>query len=238
MNRMSEPQTKPRWGWWIATGLVICLVAAALRVALPIYRRNCALATLKRLNFTIVTNLQRPEWLAHHDSWGWTDGIDSVVLISDPHSYQRRAGTLLTADIPLILPQIGVFSELKTLGLRLTGIADADLAILESLPNLESLDLSGTYVTGEGLKYLACSLNLRKLMLTDTQIDDAGLAHLASLTELEALYLDRTRVSNAGLKHLARLPNLRELTVSNTAVTDAGLDELLKAHPTLSVSDD
>lgn len=50
--------------------------------------------------------------------------------------------------------------------------------------------------------------------------------------------LDRTRISNAGLKHLAKLPNLHELTVSNTAVTDAGLDELLKSHPTLSVSDD
>ncbi|HEY2250013.1 MAG TPA: hypothetical protein VGH74_03090, partial [Planctomycetaceae bacterium] len=115
---------------------------------------------------------------------------------------------------------------------------DADLAVLNCFPNLETLSLNSTSVTGHGLKYVAGAVNLAHLDLRDTPIDDAGLAHLTRLTKIEVLRLDRTRISNAGLKHLAGLPNLRELSVSNTAVTDSGLDELLKSHPALSVSDD
>jgi Leucine-rich repeat (LRR) protein len=234
---MSEPRTKSRWGWWIATGLVICLMAAALRLGLPIYRRNRALAKLKSLDFMVVTNSRRPDWLARLDRWDWTAGFDSVVLVSGQHLYSRLPG-ISRADVPGLLLQITAFNELQALHLRLTAIEDADLGVIENLPELRSLDLSGTYVSSDGLRYLARIFNIRKLILTDTQIDDAGLAHLARLTNLEELHLDRTRISNAGLKHLAKLPNLRELSVSNTAVTDSGLDELLKSHPVLSVSDD
>ena len=231
---MSDPRTKPRWGWWIATSLVMCLVAAALRVGLPIYRRNSALAMAQRFNFRIITFPQTPNWLSRHVSWGWTSGFESVfqVFNSDPDNKLTRRQTLE------LLSQIRVLGELKELGLYGADLNDADLTVLECFPTLKFLDLRSTSITDDGLKYLVGSSNLQILWLTETQIDDAGLEHIATLTKLETLHLDRTRVSNAGLKHLAKLPNLRELTVSNTAVTDAGLDELLKTHTTLSVSDD
>jgi hypothetical protein len=238
---MSEPRTKPRWGWWIATSLLICLVAAALRMGLPIHRRNSALATCSQLKFVVVTTSERPKWLSDNDRLGWTAGVDSVDAIfnQNPHyPILGRALELSRSEIDDLLARIRIFSELKRFGVSGPEVNDADLSVLEYFPKLELLDLGSTSITGDGFKYVSRPSKLRKLFLTDTQIDDAGLVYLASLTKLEILHLDRTRISNAGLKHLAKLPNLRELSVSNTAVTDAGLDELLKTHPRLSVSDD
>ncbi len=235
---MPEPHANPRWRWWIATGLTICLVTAALRVGLPLYRRNCALALLKRQGFDVVTISSRPEWLRRHDHWGLTAGVDSVVGVWDPYYLHGLPQTLSQSDIDELLAQIRVFSELKALGLRHVEIEGQALQVLAYFPNLEHLALAPKSITGDGLKHVAGSSNLRVLDLTNSNIDDAGLAHLAGLTKLESLYLDHTRVTDGGLKHLARLPNLRELSVSNTSVTEAGLDEILKSHPGLSVSDD
>ena len=235
---MTELRTQPRWGWWLATGLVICIVATGLRIGLPIYRRNVALATLDRFELRIIKGIRRPEWLSKYDRWGWTNGLDSVDAVYDWHYTRDLATRLSESEIDALVSQIRVFGELKRLDLCGSGSKNQHLSILESFPNLEKLDLESTSITDDGLKYLGSSISLRELSLTNTRIDDVGLAHIALLTKIQALRLDRTRISNAGLKHLARLPNLRELTVSNTAVTDAGLDELLKTHPTLSVSDD
>lgn len=220
----------------------MCLVAAALRVGLPIYRRNCALATCARLKFVVVTTTERPKWLSDNDRLGWTAGVDSVDAIfnQDPHyPVLGRAFELSRSQIDDLLARIRIFSELKRFGMSGPEVKDADLSVLEYFPKLELLDLAGsTSITGDGFKYLSRPSKLRMLFLSDTPIDDAALIHLAHLTQLEELHLNGTRISNGGLKHLAKLPNLRELTVSNTAVTDAGLDELLKTHPALSVSDD
>lgn len=241
MKRMSEPRTKPRRKWWLATGLVICLVAAALRVGLPIYRRNCALGALRRLDFKVLTTSQKPDWLSRIDRWEWTDGFRSVdAVVNNFHGFRKPfPGPYLSrTETVELLSKVGIFGELKRLDFLSTAINDADLSVLDNFPNLKALNLRSTRITGDGLKYLAGSLNLQQLDLTGTQIDDAGLSHLVRLTNLENLHLDRTRISNAGLKHLAKLPNLRELSVSNTAVTDAGLDELIRFNPALSVSDD
>ena len=81
---------------------------------------------------------------------------------------------------------------------------DADLACLEALPKLDTLDLSGTNVS------------------------DAGLASLEGLTQLDFLNLDQTKITDAGLEHLKGLSNLQELSLGNTRVTDAGLAYLEK----------
>jgi|GEM_PF-6637861 len=232
---MSKPRTKSRWGWWITAGLAFCLLAAGLRVGLPLYRRNVALATVTRLKFTVKTSSQRPEWLRKYDRWGWTNGLDSVNEIYDWHYTGSR---LSETEIDEFLSQIRVFHELKRLDMFGINLQDRDLSVLEYFPNLESLNLEMSSVTGDGMKYLASSLKIHELILTNTEVDDAGLSRLALHVKLARLDLDGTHVSDAGLKHLAQLPNLNTLNVSNTAVTEAGLDELLKSHPALSVTDD
>jgi hypothetical protein len=55
---------------------------------------------------------------------------------------------------------------------------DAGLKELAGLKNLQTLDLSGTKVTGEGLKELAALKNLQSLDLRETQVTDTGVRAL------------------------------------------------------------
>jgi Leucine rich repeat/Leucine Rich repeat len=107
-------------------------------------------------------------------------------------------------------------------------VTDAELAPLESLPNLRVLNLVGAQVTDAGLAHVQRLTKLRKLYLAGTPITDAGLARLEDLPRLQVLDLAKTKITDAGLEHLADLPRLQILDLSHTAVTGAGLEHLKK----------
>ncbi len=86
-------------------------------------------------------------------------------------------------------------------------IGDEDLACLESLPRLQTLRLSSTFVTDTGLARLRNMAALRELDLTSLNITDDGLTHLMGLTQLAAIELRDTEVTEAGVSKLkAALP--------------------------------
>lgn len=93
-----------------------------------------------------------------------------------------------------------------------TPIDDADLEVLRSFPDLQSLGLTSTKVT------------------------DAGLEHLVGLKKLRTLSLGFTNITDAGLITLAKLPALQDVDLLQTKVTSASLKELQKALPQLKVS--
>jgi Leucine Rich Repeat (LRR) protein len=103
---------------------------------------------------------------------------------------------------------------------------DAEMALLDDLPNLFDLMRCGSGVTDAGLEHVKGLTNLRSLNLSHTQITDGGLQCLARLTNLQELYLQDTRITAAGLKHVKGLTNLETLDVSHTQITDAGLQHL------------
>ncbi len=117
-------------------------------------------------------------------------------------------------------------TELKSLNLMGTKITDVGLARLKGLTKLQSLNLAGTEVEDEGLGHLKGSLQLQSLNVQRTQITDAGLVCLEGLTNLQDLNLHNTRVTNAGLAHLQGMTQLKSLDLWHTHVTDAGLDRL------------
>ena len=88
-----------------------------------------------------------------------------------------------------------------------TAIADADLEIVKSLPDLEVLTLD------------------------NTQVGDAGLAHLANRRKLQTLTIKNTLVTDAGLKHLVGLTMLNDLDVRGTEVTETGIRQFQEALP-------
>jgi Leucine-rich repeat (LRR) protein len=91
------------------------------------------------------------------------------------------------------------------------GATDADLAHLQGLTGLQTLNL------------------------VDTKVTDAGLEHLKGLTGLQTLLLGQTQVTDAGLAHLKGLKGLRELNLSETRVTEAGMSQLKKALPNVRI---
>lgn len=75
--------------------------------------------------------------------------------------------------------------ELKQLVLA-APVADADLATLASLPNLEELIIHSNAVTDAGLVHIARFQNLRSLVL-HCPVSDSGMEHLIPLAKLERL---------------------------------------------------
>jgi hypothetical protein len=103
---------------------------------------------------------------------------------------------------------------------------DADLACLEALPKLDTLDLSGTHVSDAGLASLERQIQLTFLNLDQTKITDASLEHLKGLSNLQELSLVNTRVTDAGLAYLEKLTKLQVLVLDQTPITNAGLAHL------------
>jgi hypothetical protein len=117
-------------------------------------------------------------------------------------------------------------SDLQSLVLNNTPIADAGLVHLKGLTSLETLHLENTQVGDEGLAYLKPLTSLKTLFLAGTQITDAGLVHIGELTSLHKLCVGRTQISDTGLEHLKNLTFLHDLCVGSTQVTDSGLEHL------------
>jgi hypothetical protein len=107
-----------------------------------------------------------------------------------------------------------------------TAVTDADLVLLEWLPELEALDLRLTSVGDAGVAHLAGTKTLRFVNLFRTHLTDAGLPHLAGNAGLETLLVGGTQVTDDGLARLAAFPRLRKLSVFDTRVGDAGLEHL------------
>lgn len=110
-------------------------------------------------------------------------------------------------------------------------ITDRDLRHLKGLVGLQTLDLWGTQIRGEGLEHLKGLTDLQNLYLWNTRITDAGLAHLKGQTNLRSIDCWGTRISDAGLEHLKGLTNLKTLYLWETNATDAGVAELQEALP-------
>lgn len=107
---------------------------------------------------------------------------------------------------------------------------EAGLALLKSLDNLTTLDLSGCKLTDAGLEHVGSVPTPKRLELRDTPITDAGLAHLSDMANLTYLDLSATAVTDRGLLHLRNLTNLRYLRVADTSVTDDGISALSLPH--------
>jgi hypothetical protein len=126
---------------------------------------------------------------------------------------------------------------------------------LKGLVQLQSLDLSGTEVTGPGLVNLTGMTRLRKLMLAGRglaveagealsmmgrhqavySLDDAALRHLRGLVNLQTLDLSQRTISDAALVHLHGLRQLRDLGLRHTGTTDTGIKELQGALPECNI---
>ncbi|HTL18942.1 MAG TPA: c-type cytochrome domain-containing protein [Patescibacteria group bacterium] len=112
-----------------------------------------------------------------------------------------------------------------------TNFTDAELAKLSILgPNLRWLDLGGTGVTDAGLAQLGTMPNLTRLHLERTRVTDAGLARLTALNDLEYLNLYGTEISDSGLDELQRMPKLKQIYVWQTKVTPAAAKAFAEAR--------
>ena len=102
-------------------------------------------------------------------------------------------------------------------------LVDAWLDRLADLPDLASLDLANTTMSGPGLKVVGTLKNLERLNLTLTPITDPHLEHLRDLTKLRVLSLASAKCTGEGFRFLGNLKQLENANFHFTPVNDAGL---------------
>jgi hypothetical protein len=134
------------------------------------------------------------------------------------------------------MPTIGRFAKLRNLGLEDTRVTDEGLKYLRGL-RCESLDVTGTKITGRGLKHLDKWNSLADLVLDRTMLDNEGALYVSALKSVRELSLVGTRITDSGLKRLSALTRLLKLELNGTEVTDAGAQwfEGFKSLTTLSL---
>ncbi|MFL6466494.1 MAG: amidohydrolase family protein [Pyrinomonadaceae bacterium] len=118
--------------------------------------------------------------------------------------------------------------EVVKIDLNNTKVTDADLAVLEKFPGLQSLDLRITPITDEGIAHVRTLRKLKFLNLFRTNLSDKGMENLRGLIDLETLLIGGTKVTDGGLVNIERHPKLRKVSVFRTAVSDAGIKSLEK----------
>jgi len=120
---------------------------------------------------------------------------------------------------------------------RNTSLSDAWLTNLVNLPDLESLDLSNSNVSGPGLKHVGALKSLQRLNLTLTLVTDPWLEQIRNLTNLRVISLASAKCSGAGYKFLSNLKRLETANFHTAPVDDAGLAGISKvpSHERLEV---
>ena len=135
----------------------------------------------------------------------------------------------------------GVLSMLEALpgvqSLSLSGatVKDEDLAALASLKSLTSLDLSRTSIGDEGAASLGRLTGLTDLNLGGTRVTSAGMRNLAGLRSLDRLILADTTIDDVAVPELKSLSALRYLVVSGTRISADGFNALAATHPDLEI---
>jgi internalin A len=116
-------------------------------------------------------------------------------------------------------------TDLQRLNLRHTAVSNNAIVdlISQKAHTLSRLNLSNTVINDTALADFPEQMQLNSLSLEDTGITDEAVRHVARFHGLEYLQLDLTDVSDDGIRHLASLESLRELALFRTNVSDTSL---------------
>lgn len=110
---------------------------------------------------------------------------------------------------------------------------DDGAALLARFPELRSLSLDETYITGGGGQHIAKAVpRLDDLSLDGTWVDNAALTEIAKLPHLETLNVLDCPIDDAGVASLAGAPNLGHVSLDENISGNAKLD-LFRTCPNL-----
>jgi hypothetical protein len=213
----------PRPLWILLATVVLVVVAAGLRIELPLYWRQAAVREIERLSGQISYERTGPDWLRNligEERMSAFDGIEYVRFPPDEPTYHSRFSGYYSGRVPwttgptvsdAALSCLAGVPDLKQLDLEWTNVSDAGMIHVARLHHLEELLLEGTDVSD--CRPLSQLRNLKTLDLAHTKLTETGLEELKSLTKLEVLFLDSKQLTAAGVRHLKHLPALKAVHI-------------------------
>ena len=149
-----------------------------------------------------VADAIREEWGQADYQVTWLGKLlrdDSLVRVTRVAFFKKSS----PAD--LALAHLDTLRQLQVVDVWRTTLTDAGLAHLDGLNQLEKLRLYRTRVTDAGWMHIKGLCQLRRLSLwPGTNVTDADLVYLEGLSWLEWLFLDHTQITDSGLCILKR----------------------------------
>ena len=124
-------------------------------------------------------------------------------------------------DISVILPTLHTYVNLQSLDLSGSFIQNEDLALIHN-PKLSFLSVANTIINSDGIAYIGRLSQLRSLNMEGTFINDSALPMIAKLNSLERLDLGRTNVTDNGIKSLKN-SRISRLDLTSLKITDEGM---------------
>lgn len=112
-------------------------------------------------------------------------------------------------------------------------VGDRFVALAADQPDLRTLSVGGSYITGAGLAQLGHARKLQQLAIIYSGLTDQALESLPDWPELQELHLAGNPITGPGLQHLDRVPQLKKLDLLDCRVTDEGLWQISLAAPQL-----
>jgi hypothetical protein len=220
-----QPDTPPtahgarRRKCWAFAAMLLAVGLGWWTVVEPYRKTQAVRSVLERHGAVFTTSVRGPEWLQLLNAGGALESIVEIQMRGMP---------------PSVLPEDhfeGGLRHLQRLLIFETDLSGRDIELLQPLPDLQLVSLSGGRVDEQTLDELASLTSLQGLYLHQTNIDDNGLAKLAALKGLETLAVTDAAITDAGLLTLHSLGRLQTLNLGHTQVTDEGVKRFQQAVP-------
>lgn len=144
-----------------------------------------------------------------------------IIILSVLLSFNQLFAQELTKE------EIAAQANAKVLSLNLSGKKDISVILptLHTYVNLQSLDLSGSFIQNEDL-VLIHNPKLSFLSVANTIINSDGIAYIGKFPQLRSLNMEGTFINDSALLLIAKLNNLERLDIGRTNVTDNGIKSL------------
>lgn len=152
--------------------------------------------------------------------------LGSEVEDAPPVMAVMQDGTRMTYGS---LHEIAEPGKLRDLSINSGSVQDADLALLDSAPQLDLFALPGFWsgvapnITDTGLEKITRLRDVRYLTIAGERITDRGVAKLVMLKKLVDLDIEGPQVTDFAVVQLTDLPDLRCLRLRTPLFTDNGL---------------
>jgi tetratricopeptide (TPR) repeat protein len=137
--------------------------------------------------------------------------------------------------------RLSALPDLTHLGIVDSKFSSEDTALLESissLPDLQTLTLTGTPIDNAALDAISGLQDLDRLRLARTQIDDSAAKSILALRSLKSLDVSETRMTAKGLLRLAQHSRLTDITVDGIPMDLEMLASLHQVNPRLVIRSD
>lgn len=241
MDKHAPQRHSRMWVRWTLISLII-VAAASLRIGLPIYRQQVAIARIEAVGGVVEFELALPpvRWLYAIISPVTTQfgvprdelstflirnfcAVHEVRFRPDSETFYERGPRRFTGP--------GNWFDGPT-------VNDDNLAAIVDLPRLIVLSLDCSNIGDVGVQCLKDLTELEELELDGTDVSDACIDDIRRFAHLRRLSLDRTQITDAGLEKLRGMNHLLELSISDTKVSASGVESLMRALPKLEVRAD